>query len=71
MSRVIAREQTGTFYFFKLGLVYRSVREGRRRKEQTRHAPRHGSGHILFLLANYAGNIMLARASVDHSFGWA
>jgi hypothetical protein len=36
-----------------------------------RHEPRNGSGHILFLLATYAGVIMLARASVDRSFGWA
>ncbi len=36
-----------------------------------RHALQNGSGHILFLLATYAEVIMLARASVDRSFGWA
>ena len=37
----------------------------------SRHAQRNESGHILFILATYAGVIMLARASVDRSFGWA
>ena len=40
------------------------------RAQQACHAPRNGSGHILFLLATDAEH-HVGRASVDRSFGWA